>query len=83
MKEKIFPTVFDGFIPGNLDNLRKDLRNHYARQWQLIGQRHPVEELLDQYDKAHPGLNAYQLKAAQYKIRFSLLQCRRMAPQAE
>ena len=68
MKEKIFPTVFDSFIPGNLDNLRKDLRNHYARQWQLIGQRHPVEGLLDQYDKAHPGLNAYQLKAAQYKI---------------
>jgi len=28
----------------------------------------PIKELLDQYDKEHPGLNVYELKAAQYEI---------------
>ncbi len=29
---------------------------------------HPIKVLLDEYDKAHPGLNSFQLKAAQYEI---------------
>lgn len=29
---------------------------------------HPIKVLLDQYDKEHPGLNAFELKAAQYTI---------------
>lgn len=52
----------------DLSSLRKELREHFGHQWELNGQRHPVEVLLDVYDKEHPGQNAYQLKAAQYKI---------------
>jgi formate C-acetyltransferase len=29
---------------------------------------HQFEDLMDAYDKSHPGLNAYQLKAMQYEV---------------
>ena len=32
------------------------------------GDDHPIKVLLNQYDREHPGLNAYALKAAQYEI---------------
>lgn len=59
---------FSDMATPNLDELRKELRIHYAAQWALNGKRHPVEKILDAYDSAHPGLNAYQLKGIQYEI---------------
>lgn len=59
---------FDDFVAPGLDSLRKSLRVHYGQQHLLINERHPIEEILDAYDREHPGLNAYQLKAAQYQI---------------
>lgn len=32
------------------------------------GKDHPVKQILDKYDETHPGLNAFELKAAQYEI---------------
>lgn len=59
---------FNDFITPNLNCLRNSLRTHYGQLWQLINERNPIEEKLDEYDREHPGLNAYQLKAAQYQI---------------
>ena len=52
----------------DLTHLRSELLAYTLGKQALVKQRHPVEEKLDAYDRAHPGLNAYQLKAAQYAI---------------
>lgn len=60
--------MVENYVIPELSKLRVQLREHFGRQWELNGERHPVEKLLDAYDKEHPGQNAYQLKAAQYRI---------------
>lgn len=56
----------------HMESLRKEARDYYDNllidYYEKKNFRHPVESLLDEYDHAHPGLNAYQLKAAQYRI---------------
>lgn len=54
-----------------MQELKKELRNYYQQRLlesQKMEGKHPLMKLLDTYDQEHPGLNAYQLKSAQYGI---------------
>ena len=55
-----------------LENLYKEARSFYDNllpEWSSgKNWKHPLEELLDEYDKSHPNLSAWDLKAAQYEI---------------
>ncbi|GHU05365.1 formate C-acetyltransferase [Spirochaetia bacterium] len=55
-----------------MEQLRTEARSYYdnllPEYKTLYVFRHPLEALLDEYDKENPGLNAWQLKAAQYRI---------------
>ena len=52
-----------------LDNLGRKCCGYYAMLKKVsYGNEHPVKMLLNQYDEAHPGLNSFELKAAQYEI---------------
>ena len=56
----------------SIENLRKEAITFYdtllpewasGKSW-----KHPIEEILNEYDKSHPGLSVWELKAAQYEI---------------
>jgi formate C-acetyltransferase len=64
--------VYDSEVKASIENLREEAWEFYntllpeyasGKPW-----RHPIEDLCDEYDRIHPGLNAYELKAAQYEI---------------
>ena len=56
----------------SLELLRKELKSYYFKhsftRLDNCEYRNPIWDILDDYDSAHPGLSAVQLKAAQYEI---------------
>ena len=56
----------------SIDNLRKEAWAFYDTllpEWAAHKiWKHPIEEILDEYDRSHPRLSVWELKAAQYEI---------------
>lgn len=53
----------------NLDNLSKKCSDYFKMLQKVsYDKNHPIKKLLDTYDSEHPGLDAFELKAAQYEI---------------
>lgn len=54
---------------GYFDSLGSKCRDYFVALKNVsYGDDHPIKMLLNQYDADHPGLNAFELKAAQYEI---------------
>lgn len=52
-----------------IESLSKKCSDYYKKlERTSYGKDHPVKQLLDEYDRANPGLNSFELKAAQYEI---------------
>lgn len=56
----------------HMESLRKKARAYYAEMEQMYrvecGKNNPLSPLMDEYDAAHPGLDAFELKAALYEV---------------
>lgn len=51
-----------------MDSLAKKCSDYYKILETTSYKDHPVKKILDKYDETHPGLDSFELKAAQYKI---------------